>query len=41
MIGIITANIYRIDLVPLVNSNGIVKVGNIIFQYSYDYLKNN
>jgi hypothetical protein len=37
--GVLTANLYRIDLVSLVNKDGIVKVGNVIFQYSYDYLK--
>jgi hypothetical protein len=37
--GVMTTNIYRIDAAPLVNSDGIVKVGNVIFQYSYDYLK--
>lgn len=37
--GIFTTNIYRIDLAPLVNKDGIVKVGDMIFQYSYDYLK--
>jgi hypothetical protein len=37
--GMFTANIYRIDLTPLVNPNGIVKVGGVLFQYSYDYLK--
>lgn len=37
--GIFRMNLYRNDVAPLVNKNGLVKVGGHIFQYTHDYLK--
>ncbi|MDJ1467688.1 hypothetical protein QNI19_12575 [Cytophagaceae bacterium DM2B3-1] len=35
----IVMNTYRTDIASVINKDGIVKVGGILFQYSYDYLK--